>query len=121
MKNTISIRVHISLEDIENLLYSADRGTEYWNLNHNSLGYEKDVKHILENIKDGILIEDIEGIDDDETPKVYFLTLPKIKKGLTIMAKKYAESFADILNNNSDMLTADTLVQCSIFGEVIYN
>lgn len=31
MKNkTVSVRVHISLDDIESLLYSARQGTTYW-------------------------------------------------------------------------------------------
>lgn len=120
MKNTISVRSHISLEKIEDLLYSADRGTDYWNEGHRSLGFERNVKHILANPKDGIKIEDIEGGDGDN-PKIHFLSLPKIKKGLTILAKKYPHHLCDILNDETDMITADVLVQCSIFGDIIYS
>lgn len=48
------------------------------------------------------------------------LDLKAIKRGLRIMAKKYPEHFADLLAENDDNDTSDCLVQCSLFGEVIY-
>lgn len=61
-------------------------------------------------------ITDIE--DDDE--KKYRLTLPILRKGLQIMAEKYPRNFSDILTENDDAITGDVLLQCALFGELVY-
>jgi len=43
-----------------------------------------------------------------------------IEKGMTIFAEKYPKCFQDLLNENADAGTADTFLQCCIFGEAIY-
>ncbi len=115
-KITIGVRVQISLEDIENLLYSAAEGSAYWCSNSRELGYEHTVKHITEEGKDWICKDEEQG---DKQVK-FFVNLARIKKGLAVMAKKQPKSFADILNENTDMYTGDCLLQCALFGEVIY-
>lgn len=52
--------------------------------------------------------------------KKYILDRNTIIRGLEIMAKKYPNRFQDIVVDNVDVDTADVLIQCSIFGEVIY-
>ena len=59
-------------------------------------------------------------IYDFEESKVYFLALDDLKRGLQVMAEKYPKHFSDILNENSDSITADALIQCSVFGDIIY-
>lgn len=124
-KQTISVRVHVSLEDIANLLYSARRGTGYW-VNQDKgndgtidglglLEYEKDVEDF---VKGKLEVSVFDGEDED---KKHVLTIAKIKKGLTAMAKNEKDQFTDILNDNTDMYTADALVQCALFGKIIYS
>ena len=60
-------------------------------------------------------------ITDDEDGKKHFLTLEKIKKGLSVMANKYPHHLRDIISDNTDSITADVLVQCSLFGEIQYS
>jgi len=115
-KITISVRTHIKLDDIESLLDSASRGSSYWC--YNELAYESNVKLALK--EQGVIIEDQEGSDKDGNPKTHVLNLTKIKKGLTVMAKKERKHFADFLNGDYDQTTGDVFLQCCLFGEVIY-
>lgn len=121
---TISSRVHIPLESIENLLYSARQGTAYWVGENedeesdevNGLGlleYESEVKNFMK----GEL--EIYVFDDDN--KKHILNIAKIKKGLSVMARQAPVSFGNILTDNTDMYTADALVQCALFGKIIYS
>lgn len=117
--NTIAVRIHLTLHDIANILYSADEGTNYWNSRHSQLGLESCVIGILENPEKRIIISDT-NCDEGKMPPGYYLTLGKIKKGLTILANEYPHIMADILKEQADSITADALVQCSIFGELRY-
>lgn len=60
------------------------------------------------------------SIYDYEEDKRYNLTLPKLKKGLKIMAKKFPRHFNNFINENEDAITGDVFLQCCIFGDVIY-
>lgn len=110
MKNTISIRSHIKLEDIESLLDSASRGSSYWC--ENDLGYESNVKLAVSD--KGYTLEDI------EEENTHILDIKKIKKGLTVMAKKEPRHFADFISEDYDQTTGDVFLQCCLFGKVIY-
>lgn len=115
-KNTIAIRSHIKLEDIADLLDSASRGIEYW-AGQNDLGFDSAVKKALS--EKGTEIQDWEG-GDDLNPKIYVLDIGKIKRGLTVMAKKEPSHFADFVGGDYDQVTGDVFVQCCLFGEVLY-
>lgn len=111
-KITISVRKHFKLEEIENLIYSMAEGSKYWCENSFKLGFESTVKEILSGEYFEVLI--------DEENKEHQFNLQKIKRGLTVMAKKEPKHFADIISGDTDQTTADVLLQCSLFGEVIY-
>lgn len=111
---SVGIRIHVTYNDIANLMYSMAQGSSYWCKWSGDLGYESTVHEILEK-KVELKLEDFE----DEKAR-YTLTLAKIKKGLTVMAKKYPKHFASILKEDTDSETADVLLQCALFGEVIY-
>lgn len=114
---TLSVRVHIKLEDIENLLYSAAQGSSYWS-DSEQLGYESTVKKALLPKAEGKIVK---IVDHEDEPMAYLLNLEKIKKGLTVMAKKEPSHFADFLQENADMITGDVFLQCCLFGEVKYS
>jgi len=114
MKNlTISIRTHFTYEQIKGLLDSASRGSDYWC--ENGLAYESETDKAL--TITGVLIKDYET----EPNKSTSLNLSKIKKGLTVMAKKYPKHFADFLQEDYDETTGDVFLQCCIYGEIIYS
>jgi hypothetical protein len=48
------------------------------------------------------------------------LDLKSIRRGLEDLATKYPRHFADLVNENTDAITADVLLQCCLFGELIY-
>ncbi len=118
MTITISVRKHFSVEDIENLMYSMPQGSSYWCEGVEALGYESTVKGILENGKS--LKLSINNERTGELESEHELTLGKIKKGLTLMAKKFPKHFASIVSDDTDCETADVLLQCAILGDIIY-
>jgi len=115
---TLGIRIQVSLEDVESLLYSAAEGSKYWAASE-KLGYESVVKDILKPKEEGtnIAIEDLE----EGKSTLYLLNLEKLKKGLTVMAKKERKHFCDLINDEADMITADVFLQCCLFNEVKYS
>lgn len=129
MNKTISVRVHVPLSEIENLLYSARQGTRYWvneepepTINTDNqisglsfLEYEKDVKEFM-NGKLELFV-----FDGEEDDKKHILNVAKIKKGLTAMAKNEKWHFTNIVNGETDMDTSDALIQCALFGKIIYS
>jgi hypothetical protein len=48
------------------------------------------------------------------------LRLDIIAQGLEVLATYYPRHFADLVNDNADSITADALLQCCLFGEIIY-
>ena len=60
------------------------------------------------------------GILDKETGKKYRLTLPKIKKGLQLLATERPDVFAQIVQETDDANDADTFLQFCILGKVVY-
>lgn len=110
-KITISVRTHIDIEDIKDLLDSASRGSNYW-ADASILAYESGTRRAL--TLTGV------QIDDNEDEQVCTLNLAKIKRGLTVMAKKQPSDFADFIAGNGDNNTGDTFLQCCLFGEVKY-
>jgi hypothetical protein len=48
------------------------------------------------------------------------LSLDKLKEGLRVMAAKYPHHFKDVIAETGDATTGDVLVQCALFGEIVY-
>ena len=53
-------------------------------------------------------------------PETFELRLDVITRGLDVLASRYPRHFADLVNENCDAITADVLLQCCFFGEVLY-
>lgn len=53
-------------------------------------------------------------------PEIFELRLDVIAHGLDVLASYYPRHFADLVNENGDSMTANVLLQCSVFGELIY-
>jgi hypothetical protein len=43
-----------------------------------------------------------------------------VRRGLEDLATKYPRTFAGSVNEDTDATTADVLLQCCLFGELIY-
>ena len=112
-KITISVRSHIKLDDISDLLDTASRGASYW-ADCGKLGYSNVVNNILTRKAD-------ECIRDTEEEKNYTLNIHKIKRGLTLMAKKEPSHFANFLKGDFDQTTGDIFLQFCLLGEIVYS
>ena len=66
-----------------------------------------------------VAFKDVNG-DNGIEGKVYKLTKKSLRRGLDIMKDKYPHSYLDLKEENYDAYTADILVQCSLFGELVY-
>jgi hypothetical protein len=59
-------------------------------------------------------------VSTEPASEVFRLDLKSIGRGLNDLATKYPRHFADLVNENTDAITADVLLQCCLFGELIY-
>jgi hypothetical protein len=59
-------------------------------------------------------------VSSEPASDVFRLDLKSIGRGLELLATKYPRHFADLINENTDAITADVLLQCCLFGELIY-
>lgn len=60
----------------------------------------------------------VSDIEDGE--KTHVLTLDDIKNGFVIVMAKYPSMFEAIVEETEDLYDADAVIQCAIFGEVVY-
>jgi hypothetical protein len=52
--------------------------------------------------------------------KVHIVRRADLLRGLRVMALKFSEHFASVLNDETDAATADIFLQCVVFGEEKY-
>jgi hypothetical protein len=57
---------------------------------------------------------------NDAESKTYRLDRAAICKGLRIMAEKYPRHYCDIRTDNDDATTGDVMLQCCLFGEIVF-
>ena len=69
--------------------------------------------------KFGIEFRDRDG-DMGEENKKFFLNKKALKKGYQVLKEKYPAYAEDIKEENWDAITCDALIQCSLFGELVY-
>ncbi len=50
----------------------------------------------------------------------HFLNMEAIEKGLRVLNEKYPHHMKDLMEENDDGITSDSLLQCCLFGEVVY-
>jgi hypothetical protein len=59
-------------------------------------------------------------VTDFEENQEYVLDGEALSNALGVMAKDYPQHLGDLLADNADAITGDVLIQCAVFGEVIY-
>ena len=64
--------------------------------------------------------EDMEDISEFPASAKHHLTLADIQKGLETMRDKYPHHWADLVEENDDLITGDVFLQCAVFGELVY-
>lgn len=111
---TIAVRVHIPIDQLESLICSMATGSSYWCAGVDKLGYDSAIHSLLSN-------GTIKLKDYEDGERSYILDYKKIKKGLGVMAKHEPYHFSNILKEEADQDTSDILLQCALFGEVLYS
>lgn len=115
-----------SLETIEDFLSTALNGSQWAGIvskkymeARNMLTNEGMTRNeiTLEKVFAKCLKENFEVkiIDLEDNEKEHYLTLEKIDQGFEIVSKKYPHLLA-----NEDFSSADAILQCAIFGDIIY-
>jgi len=113
MSSTITTLGNVPDELIINALESADIG--YWA----NVPRGADHAKLLSGTATALVYES-EGPHDGKRDGHHERTGEKVRAGLQVLASKYPHHLADIVGDNSDCVTSDVLVQCALFGEIIY-
>lgn len=132
MKN-VNVSVLVSMDTLADTLCSGmEGGINYWAkiVNYiepsdlNLKAYFSNswtgrvYKHIHYPLLPGgvVLIKDVE----DEDSKTYRLDFPAIERGLELMANNWSWHFGDMIGEKGDATTGDVLIQCALFGTIVY-
>jgi hypothetical protein len=109
-----------AIEGGSNYWYSIDRAIEpsEWQFDSEP---QRDGQHWLHdyplNPGGALLMSDTTEDNEHGTMR---LDSESIQRGLTVLAEKYSWHMQDILQENADADTGDALLQCCLFGEIIY-
>ena len=73
----------------------------------------------------GLVAYDCYELDEAETDEEraaarHEITLNDVKRGLDLMKEKYPRHWADLVEENDDLITGDVWLQLTVFGELIY-
>lgn len=73
----------------------------------------------------GVVVYDCYALDDAETEEEkaearHEITIADVQKGLELMRDQYPRHYADLVEENDDLITGDVWLQLTVFGELIY-
>lgn len=68
----------------------------------------------------GVIVLDLYDEDEGEESTEHHLTLADVQKGLELMRDQYPRHYADLMEENDDLITGDVWLQLATFGELIY-
>lgn len=125
--NLMDLRV-MGIDFLSNLLSTAF----YQNLIFDYKMDEEDYKQTNVEIKDNktVCYEDViaqglmDGkkirIYDSEEDKEHSVRIYMLQKGFEILGEKFPKTYSNIIRDQYDSVDADMLIQCTLFGDVIY-
>lgn len=138
-KNKLTIPVDVSIQNIQDTLCSAfEGGSNYWyrieefgkpdKIENYSTRWSEDEKPTVFKHLDyptnpgGYLIVSDKPIARGEGLKPTYtrVDLESIQKGISVMAKKYPHHFKNFVSDDGDAETGDVLLQCIVFGKIVY-
>ena len=73
----------------------------------------------------GVVVYDCYALDEAETEEEkaearHEITITDVKKGLELMRDQYPRHYADLVEEEDDLITGDVWLQLAVFGELIY-
>lgn len=66
------------------------------------------------------IVREVDGSHDGKGDGRHELTAAKVRSGLQVMAERYPFHFANLIQDNADAETGDVLIQCALFGQIVY-
>ena len=129
---SIKVNQEVSEEKVQNLLTNGfDHGIAYWAMVKEDSGVDKNPyaewRSDLPLNGGWVVLEDSTGEGGFEVEGNPFeveggviLNRESVERGLQIMAAEFHRHFADMMNGDDDAITADVLIQCSVFGDIIF-
>lgn len=113
-----AITIEVTEEQLHNEITSAiEGGTQYWarvNVGAHQAGWANYFTATFTVIE---ISDEKAGVVEGQS---YTLSIEKLLKGLVVLRDKYPHHFCDILKEDGDATTGDVLVQCALFGEIVY-
>ena len=110
-KFSVTAKVDVPSSKIVNMFISAcEGGSSYWCSSVTPKGKGDPYESMLA----GFTLIEIGGC------KKRVVTPTKIKEGVQLMATKYPQDFADMVQGEGDAFMADTFLQLCTFRELIY-
>ena len=64
--------------------------------------------------------EDFDGEGEFPESAKHHITMDDVRKGLELMRDKYPRHYADLMEEDDDLITGDVWLQLAVFGELIY-
>jgi hypothetical protein len=106
----MQVKVEVLTEIIVNAMDAADIG--YW------ASVPRGAEHMdVLSGKASAIVTEREGPHDGQGNGKHELTGAKVRSGLQVMSEKYPHHWAE---DNADCTTGDVLIQCALFGEIVY-
>lgn len=65
-------------------------------------------------------IADVEECEEDKEQGQHKISIDDVINGLNIVMLNYPQMYAAIRDENYDLYDADAVIQCAVFGDVIY-
>lgn len=113
------VTTEVNPQNVSDTLVSGlEGGTGYWAQIDNEKGpdYDEEMADKIVAARGFLLIT------DTDSGKSYKLDRKAVARGVKIMARDYANHYADMVSEDGSMdaTTGDVLIQCALLGEVIY-
>lgn len=135
MGNAVKINTELDVDwqTISYMLVNAfEGGVGYWcqitgyerpkNFD-NSLPENAQFKHMSYAVNEGgaMLVRELDEDENftDKSPK-HRLDMEAMARGVQVMADKYPHHFRNMVEEEDDATTGDVLIQCALFGELVY-
>ena len=130
----LTLEHFLTREGLVDLFSVATYGNEWPLISVYKSDYEKGLFDDCECLEDkwavallsgrGIVVRDLydedSELNDGEEPKKYRIKLADVKRGLEKMRDEYPRHWADLIEEQDDLITGDVWLQLTVFNEVIY-
>ncbi len=130
---SIAVTQEVPEEKVQNLLTNGfDHGIAYWAMVQEDSGVDENPEAEWRSdlpLNGGwVILEDStgEGFPEEgegnpfEVEGGVILNRESVERGLQVLASKYPRHFGDMMSENDDAYTADALIQCAVFGDIIF-